>query len=81
VEISGSRQSRNRDFGEKLQAYAEVGIKDYWVLELLSAPKPTAFRLDHGAYAQIGVSHSTIHLTWPFAVDVDPAQLLGRRRV
>jgi Uma2 family endonuclease len=80
VEISGSRQSCNRDFGEKLQAYAEVGIEDYWILELLPAPKLTAFRLDDGAYARIGVSHSVIHLTRPFPVDIDPSRLLGRHR-
>ncbi|HEY7487872.1 MAG TPA: Uma2 family endonuclease [Streptosporangiaceae bacterium] len=79
VEICGSRQSRNRDFGEKLDAYAEVGIEDYWVLELKPQPKLTAFALKDGTYEQIGVSQSLIHLTRPFPVDIDPPQLLRRR--
>ena len=79
VEISGSSQSRNRDFGEKLHAYAQVGIEDYWILELRPQPKLTAFALKDTAYEQIAVSQSMIHLTRPFAVDVDPPRLLRRR--
>lgn len=80
VEISGSRQSRNRDLGEKLDAYAEVGIPHYWVVELKPCPKLTAFLLgDDGAYQQIAVSHDRIHLSRPFPIDLDPAALLGRR--
>jgi Uma2 family endonuclease len=79
VEISGSRQSRDRDFGEKLRAYAEVGINDYWILELEPQPKLTAFALKDAAYERIGLSQSLIHLTRPFPVDVDPPQLLKRR--
>lgn len=40
-----------RDFGEKLEAYAEVGV-----------------------------SHSLIRLTRLFPIEVDPSQLLSRRR-
>jgi Uma2 family endonuclease len=80
VEISGSRQSRYRDFGEKLAAYAEVGIEDYWILELEPKPRLTAFGLDGQAYTEIDVSDSLIRLTRPFAVEVDPSQLLSRRR-
>jgi Uma2 family endonuclease len=79
IEISASRQSRSRDFGEKLAAYAEVGIKDYWILELKPEPKLTAFALAGGSYKEIAVSSSLIHLTRPFPVDVDPPQLLRRR--
>jgi Uma2 family endonuclease len=79
VEISGNRQSRNRDFGEKLDAYAEVGIKNYWILELLPQPRLTVFALKDGSYEQIGESNSLIHLTRPFPVDIDPSQLLKRR--
>ncbi|HEU5155493.1 MAG TPA: Uma2 family endonuclease [Streptosporangiaceae bacterium] len=79
VEISASRQSRNRDFGEKLEAYAEVGIKDYWILELQPVPKLTAFALAGGSYKEIVASVSPVHLTRPFPVDVDPPQLIRRR--
>jgi Uma2 family endonuclease len=81
VEISGNRQSRKRDFGEKLDAYAEVGIKDYWIFELTPQPKLTAFGLKDAAYEQIAVSQSLIHLTRPFPVEVNPPQLLRRRLV
>ena len=79
VKISGNRQSRKRDFGERLDAYAEVGTKDYWILELTPQPKLTAFVLEGTLYEQIAVSQSLIHLTRPFPVDVDPSQLLRRR--
>jgi Uma2 family endonuclease len=79
VEISASKQSRNRDFGEKLHAYAEAGIKDYWIFELQPEPKLTAFALAGGSYKEIAVSSSLIHLTRPFPIDVDPPQLLKRR--
>jgi Uma2 family endonuclease len=79
VEISGNRQSRNRDFGEKLDAYAEVGGKDYWIFELQPQPKLTALALQDGRYEQIGVSQGLIHLTRPIPVDIDPPKLLRRR--
>lgn len=79
VEITGNRQSRRRDFGEKLDAYAEVGIKDYWIFELKPQPKLTAFALKDAAYEQIAVSQGLIHLTRPIPVEIDPPQLLRRR--
>lgn len=80
VEISGSRQSRNRDLGEKLDAYAEVGIENYWVVELQPCPRLTAFWLgEGGVYKQIAISHDRIHLSRPFPIDIDPSALLGRR--
>lgn len=77
VEISGSRQSRKRDFGEKRDAYAEVGIKNYWILELKPHPNLTVFRLRDGAYVQINSSDSLTRLTQPFSIDIDPSQLLN----
>jgi Uma2 family endonuclease len=79
VEISGSRQSRNRDFGEKLQAYADVGIEDYWVVELSPVPRVTTFGLKGGRYEELAVFDRLHHLTRPFPVDIDPPQLLLRR--
>lgn len=80
VEISGSRQSRNRDFGEKLDSYAEVGIKHYWIIELQPKVKVTAFRLQDGAYEEVCASHEPIRLTDPFPIEIDPTRLTGRRR-
>jgi Uma2 family endonuclease len=79
VEISGTRQSSSRDFGEKLQAYAEAGIRDYWILELQPQPKLTAFHLDGAAYSQVGFAHGQIHLTSPFPIDIDPGLLVNSR--
>jgi Uma2 family endonuclease len=77
VEISGSRQSRKRDFGEKLDAYAEVGIKNYWILELEPHPRLTAFELKDGIYSELHVSGTLVHLTQPFGIDIDPSRLLN----
>ena len=46
VEINDTRQSRVRDFGEKVDAYAEEAIQDYWVLELTPEPKAHGVRVD-----------------------------------
>ncbi|GLY83857.1 hypothetical protein Airi02_017860 [Actinoallomurus iriomotensis] len=80
VEISGSRQSRYRDFGEKLVAYAEAGIPHYWVLELVPAPKLTVFELVDGTYEQIAASSELIKLGRPFPVEIDPGRLTRPRR-
>lgn len=74
VEISGNRQSRNRDFGEKLEAYAEAGIPHYWIAELFPTPKLTVFELVDGAYREVAASEEPVKLTRPFAVEVDPAR-------
>src|SRR5919198_2407287 len=75
VEISGSKQSRKRDFGTKLDDYAEVGIRNYWILELEPQPKLTVFELKDGAYSKIHASDSLLHLTQPLGIDIDPARL------
>ncbi|GLY74524.1 Uma2 family endonuclease [Actinoallomurus iriomotensis] len=80
AEISGSRQSRNRDFGEKLDAYAEAGIEHYWVLELVPVPKLTVFELVDGTYKQIAASGELIKLGRPFPVEIDPGRLTRPRR-
>ena len=79
VEISGTRQSRNRDFGEKLEAYAEVGIEHYWIVELQPSPKITIFCLVDGKYEEVVASHDPIKLTRPFPVEIDPARLRRAR--
>jgi Uma2 family endonuclease len=79
VEISGSRQSRNRDFGEKLSAYADVGIDDYWIIELYPVPQATAFALKGGRYEELAVFDGLHLLTRPFPVEIDPSRLLNRR--
>lgn len=80
VEISGSRQSRNRDFGEKLEAYAEAGIRHYWIAELLPPPRLTVFELRDGGYEQVASSETPIKLSRPFPVEIDPSRLRGSRR-
>lgn len=80
VEISGSRQSRHRAFGEKLHAYAEAGIRHYWVLELAPAPKLTVFELVGTEYKQIASSRELIELSRPFPVEIDPGRLTRPRR-
>ncbi|MCO6011258.1 Uma2 family endonuclease [Actinoallomurus purpureus] len=79
VEISGSRQSRNRDFGEKLQAYAEAGISHYWIIELIPTPRLTVFELADGAYREVVASEEPVKLTRPFPVEIDPARLRRAR--
>ncbi|MEV0403877.1 Uma2 family endonuclease [Actinoallomurus sp. NPDC050550] len=74
VEISGSRQSRNRDFGEKFEAYAEVGVPHYWIAELLPVPRLTVFELIDGAYRQVVASEEPVKLSRPFPVEIDPAR-------
>jgi Uma2 family endonuclease len=77
VGISGSRQSRKRDFGTKLDDYAEVGIKNYWILELEPHPKLTVFELTDGSYSEVHASDSLLHLIQPFRIEVDPSRLLN----
>jgi Uma2 family endonuclease len=79
VEISGSRQSRNRDLGEKLQAYAEVGIPHYWVVELVRIPRVTVFELADGEYREVVSSEEPVKLTRPFAVEIEPGRLRRAR--
>jgi Uma2 family endonuclease len=79
VEISGSRQSRNRDFGEKLSAYADVGIENYWIVELYPVPRTTAFALKDGRYEELAVFDDLHLLARPFPVEIDPSRLLNRR--
>jgi Uma2 family endonuclease len=79
VEISGSRQSRNRDFGEKLEAYAEAGIPHYWIAELVPVPRLTVFELVDGAYREVVASEEPVKLTRPFPVEIDPARLRRAR--
>lgn len=80
VEISGNRQSRHRDFGEKLEAYAEAGIRHYWIAELMPPPRLTVFELRNGAYEQIASSETPVKLSRPFPVEIDPSRLRGPRR-
>lgn len=80
VEISGSRQSRNRDFGEKLDSYARVGIEHYWIIELQPKVKLTVFRLQDEVYQEVCASHEPIRLTEPFPIEIDPPRLPSRRR-
>lgn len=79
VEISGSRQSRNRDLGEKLEAYAEVGIPHYLVVELVPIPRLTVFELADGAYREVVSSEEPVKLTRPFSVEIDPGRLRRTR--
>ena len=71
VEISGSKQSRKRDFGTKIDDYAEVGIKNYWILELEPRPKLTVFELKAGSYSQVYASDGLLRLTQPFGIEID----------
>lgn len=75
IEISGNRQSSKRDLGEKRDAYAEVEIANYWVLELEPSPKLTALKLTGDAYETVAIAHSLVRLTEPFEIDIDPTDL------
>lgn len=77
VEISGTTKSRKRDFGTKLDDYAEVGIKNYWILELEPHPKLTVFELKNAKYSVVQVSDSLLHLAQPFEIEIDPSSLLN----
>jgi Uma2 family endonuclease len=79
VEISGSRQSRNRDFGEKLEAYAEARIPHYWIVDLVPVPRLTVFELVDGAYREVVASEEPVKLSRPFPVEIDPARLRRAR--
>lgn len=80
VEISGNRQSRTRDLGEKADAYAEVGIEHYWVLELAPVLRLTVMRLVGAAYERVTVSSGLVRVSNPLVVEVDPAALLRVER-
>jgi Uma2 family endonuclease len=54
-----SRDSRQRDYGEKKQLYAEAGVAEYWIVDPLQ--KRVEFhRLSTGGYELVPLEHNRI---------------------
>lgn len=54
-----SRDSRQRDYGEKKQLYAEAGVSEYWIIDLLQQ-RCEFHRLHAGRYALVPLEHNRI---------------------
>ncbi|MBI3652479.1 MAG: Uma2 family endonuclease [Acidobacteria bacterium] len=62
IELS-SRKTRKEDFGKKMELYAELGVKEYFVFdpEYPKKSKPlNAYRLSHGQYLEVLVSNGRV---------------------
>ena len=54
-----SRDSRQRDYGEKKQLYAEAGVTEYWIIDPIQR-RVEFHRLDAGRYALVPLEHNRI---------------------
>lgn len=54
-----SRDSRQRDYGEKKQLYAEAGVTEYWMIDPLQR-RVEFHRLDAGRYALVPLEQNRI---------------------
>jgi Uma2 family endonuclease len=54
-----SRDSRQRDYGEKKQLYAEAGVTEYWIIDPLQQ-RVEFHRLQAARYALIPLEHNRI---------------------
>jgi Uma2 family endonuclease len=54
-----SRDSRQRDYGEKKQLYAEAGVAEYWIVDPLQQ-RVEFHRLNAGRYELIPLEHNRI---------------------
>ena len=68
--------SRKRDQVHKLYEYSEVGIPDYWLVDLDDPATLTACRLIDGEYEIVGQGSGTVELSAPAPVTVDVAALV-----
>ncbi len=76
-----SPSSRRADRQWKPEMYAEAGIPAYWRVELHGPDSPlvVAYALGATGYAEVGSASGTerLHVTEPFAVEVQPTALVG----
>ncbi|TDD11241.1 Uma2 family endonuclease [Nonomuraea deserti] len=81
VEV-GSPSTSMRDEGLKTLAYAKAGIPGYWRIELAEEPTLYAYELTGDKYDPPAAykAGSVAHLTTPFPVGFDPAELIRGRR-
>ncbi|WP_236005107.1 Uma2 family endonuclease [Nonomuraea antri] len=72
-----SPSTKLRDRALKVEAYAAAGIPTYWRIELNEGPTLYVYTLDGDSYASpIAYKAGTVaHLTEPFPVSFDPAEL------
>src|SRR5207237_8891550 len=54
-----SRDSRQRDYGEKKQLYAEAGVSEYWIIDPIQR-RVEFHRLGAGRYALVPLEHNRI---------------------
>lgn len=54
-----SRDSRQRDYGEKKQLYAEAGVSEYWIVDPLQK-RGEFYRLSAGRYELVPLEHNRI---------------------
>jgi Uma2 family endonuclease len=54
-----SRDSRQRDYGEKKQLYAEAGVSEYWIIDPLQQ-RCEFHRLHTGRYALVPLEHNRL---------------------
>ncbi len=54
-----SRDSRQRDYGEKKQLYAEAGVSEYWIVDPMQK-RGEFYRLDAGRYELVPLEHNRI---------------------
>lgn len=76
-----SPSTRRYDLALKRLAYAEFGVRHYWVVDPL-APSLVAYRLEEGEYAEVGRANGpeAFSATDPLAVTVIPSELVAPRR-
>ncbi|GII88635.1 hypothetical protein Ssi03_66250 [Sphaerisporangium siamense] len=70
--------SELRDRERKPQLYAEAGIPHFWRVERSSGPATVyVYELDPAtrSYALMGIHHDKLHLSIPFEIDVDLAEV------
>jgi Uma2 family endonuclease len=54
-----SRDSRQRDYGEKKQLYSEAGVSEYWIVDPLQR-RGEFYRLNAGRYELVPLEHNRI---------------------
>jgi Uma2 family endonuclease len=54
-----SRDSRQQDYGEKKQLYAEAGVSEYWIVDPLQK-REEFYRLSGGRYELVSLEHNRI---------------------
>ncbi|SNY06235.1 Uma2 family endonuclease [Paractinoplanes atraurantiacus] len=78
-----SPESAHRDRTVKLRKYAEAGIASYWRVEDEDgSPVVHAYELDEPtrSYVATGIHRRTLHVTKPFAIELDLDKLVPVRK-